>query len=283
MLYHYTSLDTFLKIVESGKIRLSDLSQSNDALEGKFIQDHLCNSIWSSKIPTGLHSELEETVEILIQSERAFGFCLSKMSDELSQWRGYGDDGYGMCLGFDQFALQTAIRGSHHETRQASIFEVIYGDKDAVKRGKKMVREIEALKISENETQDVAFQMESFLLIGDPNEEEAKKKAGLAYMAAFNAVSDCFRYKADAFREEKEWRVLHPGRWQDSENVSYHARRGRIAAYLEVDFGDALREVVIGPKSSVSTQDLSRVLSRFGLNEKKAGRIKVGKSASSYR
>ncbi|MEY1556541.1 DUF2971 domain-containing protein [Yoonia sp. R2331] len=283
LLYHYTSLDTFLKMAEFGKIRLSDLAQSNDALEGRFIQDHISKAIWSSNIPKGLHSELELTIEHLIQFERAFGFCLSETPDQLSQWRGYGDDGHGVCLGFDQVGLESAIRNTHHETRHATIHKVEYGDESAAELGATVSKDIEALEISDADAEEVAFKIESFLLIGDPNKAEAKRKAGLAYIAIFNAISKCFRFKSHAFREEREWRVLHSGKSHDSKNVKYHSRGGRIVAYLDVDFGGSLREVILGPKTHVGVREMGRVLDRFGLNNNEASKIKVNRSSASYR
>ena len=127
ILYHYTSLETFLKIIESGKIRLTDLAQSNDALEGKYILNRLVAEIQKSNIPASFHSVLVNVLEEHVSYTRALGFCMSEEADQLSQWRGYGDDGQGVCLGFNRYELESSVNNSLSQIGQ------IYHNEDATK------------------------------------------------------------------------------------------------------------------------------------------------------
>lgn len=100
ILYHYCSNATFLSIVESDSIRLSDLSLSNDSQEGRWVRkvfERYCRAhgVSDDHIDAALR-DLDLTIEFI----GAAGFCMSGRDDTLSQWRAYADDGFGVAIGF---------------------------------------------------------------------------------------------------------------------------------------------------------------------------------------
>lgn len=89
VLYHYTSFDTLLHIINSQKLKFSGVTGFNDANELRSKSTIIGNGI---KNPFN-----KKRMDII---NKRFVFSLSKRKDDLNQWRLYGNDGKGICLGF---------------------------------------------------------------------------------------------------------------------------------------------------------------------------------------
>ena len=98
--YHYASEETFFKILESKKIRLSDITMMNDSDEyscGFRIIENIVQRDFPDRL--ALLQELNPS-----NINAAFGIIIGSFStngDCLSLWRGYGNDGHGMSIGFN--------------------------------------------------------------------------------------------------------------------------------------------------------------------------------------
>ena len=95
-LYHYCSNTSFIEILRTREIWATELSLSNDRLEGKWLREIFVRSCEDKKLSPG---ELERTLknlDFLIEMFGAGGFCLSEEGDLLSQWRGYSENGAGV-------------------------------------------------------------------------------------------------------------------------------------------------------------------------------------------
>ena len=104
ILYHYCGLDAFLSIIKNSTLWLSDIRKSNDYLECVYCRD---------KINEKIRGFLEDDKEALeawdfgynINSDLSMDMisyvaCFSENKDQLSQWRGYADNGAGIAVGF---------------------------------------------------------------------------------------------------------------------------------------------------------------------------------------
>ena len=100
VLYHYTSNNAFLSILKSRELRLSALSQSNDSLEGKWLLHALKSECREQGINQDHRQQIADFAEYVFKWVMGYGFCLSSDRDQLSQWRGYADDGRGVAIGF---------------------------------------------------------------------------------------------------------------------------------------------------------------------------------------
>lgn len=101
----YMSLDTFLCIVKSKKIRLNSVVSMNDSSESFFLGDYLCDAYddvrrkntdfeFYQAYPNALrYKKIIERKNRLIMS-------LTNRIDDAMMWRLYGDNGRGMCLCF---------------------------------------------------------------------------------------------------------------------------------------------------------------------------------------
>lgn len=118
-IYHYCSVDTFNLIISNKCIRASDLNKTNDYMEKRWACKMLLSIIQDELEKLGVKINLDENYKYWdgIDSHRKFlekeiiSFmdsadpiliaCFSKQKDTLSQWRAYGQDGYGSAIGFD--------------------------------------------------------------------------------------------------------------------------------------------------------------------------------------
>lgn len=88
----YTSLDTALMILNSGKMRMMSVTAMNDKMEIGHLYGNLCN---------GDSAYLENKTKIDFARKRYITSFTDKI-DDLTMWRLYGDNGKGVCLLFSE-------------------------------------------------------------------------------------------------------------------------------------------------------------------------------------
>ena len=109
----YCSLEAAKKILENGYIFASDMSYMNDKEELSFGVDILIKAFERIN-QTTKNAKLKKILNEIINNpdnvrkikndltkDFVFISCFSRKADKLSQWRAYGDNGYGVCLVFD--------------------------------------------------------------------------------------------------------------------------------------------------------------------------------------
>ena len=109
ILYHYTSVESFKKIIESQKIRATRYDQMNDTSEIEIGLNLLLDAVKKYPVHSSLHdykdflisgieSYKEDTLEVYVLS-------LSGDEDSLYQWPAYAPNG-GVAIGFDYKKVQ---------------------------------------------------------------------------------------------------------------------------------------------------------------------------------
>ena len=101
ILYYYCSADSFMSIIKNKTLRFSDLYHMNDLSElqqGNIIFDEIIknSSAFSEETKAKFALTLQEFKNRCILLSISF----SRAKDSLSQWRGYGDDAKGFCIGY---------------------------------------------------------------------------------------------------------------------------------------------------------------------------------------
>lgn len=119
LLYHYCSMDSFYNIIKSGKVRLGNLLMMNDPseiflskiclpeyiyslykknpFEFEFVWNDYVNDMGGYLQPSYTQSFISGNGQF---STLFHALCLSTKENDLSQWRLYGDNGKGICIGF---------------------------------------------------------------------------------------------------------------------------------------------------------------------------------------
>ena len=117
--YHYCGLQSFVNIVRRKTLRLSNIFYMNDYKEvswffdvaRKIIEEYAEDgSSGSGSSSSGSSSsELEDDIAVsklcrMLEREpfdHIYAACFSQKEDDLSQWRGYANDGRGVAIGID--------------------------------------------------------------------------------------------------------------------------------------------------------------------------------------
>lgn len=115
IVYHYTSMDVLLKIVEHGEIWATNARFLNDISERDYFIDLVAKRMESLRGTLGDHVIDRLVDEFSNYRDYRPGFCeipfiasFSSEQDSLAQWRAYCPHGYGVCIGFRTDSLKAA-------------------------------------------------------------------------------------------------------------------------------------------------------------------------------
>ncbi|MBB5722502.1 hypothetical protein FHS72_002128 [Loktanella ponticola] len=139
VIYHYTTLEGLIGIVQSRSIRLSHIRALNDPREdvaGRRLVDGLLDGLGylpGSKEAKAL-ALMKQAYASIASDIVFFGASYSSQRDSLAQWLEYGGRGTGVCIGFRRNAL-TSHDGDHElvqiaytQTEFLTAVQKIYSD-----------------------------------------------------------------------------------------------------------------------------------------------------------
>ncbi|KKA43743.1 DUF2971 domain-containing protein [Salinivibrio sp. KP-1] len=125
LIYHYTTQEALLGILQGGGIWLTDISKMNDPHEKelglKVLEGELLIRYNDEKA-----REIMERVRYLTRNIIYFSCSFSDKENDLSQWRSYASDGEGFCLGFDKDSLKDFCDNGEHDFRMMKLSPVTY-------------------------------------------------------------------------------------------------------------------------------------------------------------
>ncbi|MFM2481162.1 DUF2971 domain-containing protein [Celerinatantimonas sp. YJH-8] len=99
-LYHYTSLKALFGIIESGVIHLGQSEMMNDPEEYSYGGRLLKEYVKENHID--LYREFKKDLGLYsLEYDGAYLLSLTSLEDDVSQWRQYGDNGYGISIKFN--------------------------------------------------------------------------------------------------------------------------------------------------------------------------------------
>jgi len=255
-LYHYCPSTTFHSLVSSRSIWLSSLLQSNDSMEGKLVAKMIARFASDDHLDRSTTDTLLEAVGLVESVIDGLGLCLSEDGDLLSQWRGYADDGRGVAIGFSRDYLEWLVAESRSDKSKSglNLYKVIYepdAQSEALRSTYSKVREL----INEGAFQPMGRRG---LLDGRTDKEielddqviDAKyRRVSVACLGFFNKL---FLLKANAFREEREWRLISYLVQLTTDSCLYRAQPNRVIPYRAFELLGLDRfpisEVILGPK-----------------------------------
>lgn len=294
LLYHYCSNDTFLKIIGNSEIWLSELTLSNDSMEGAWVRKVLLEECRERNLSPHALDDFAEKATFLLEVFSAAGFCLSAEGDLLSQWRGYADNGAGVAIGFDRKTIEELCESTKEKGTGASLDRVVYESPEqraAIQpHADKLVDFIERGALS--------AQSGAASLLGLYSEEDDKKRKQLSFAYFFQflfMMNMLFTFKNPAFSEEKEWRILSimskttlegksmkSGGYSNPQNLDFRARGDHIVPYLRLpipnDKKGCIREIILGPRNRTPEPVIRAALEKFGFHD-----VTIRRSAATYR
>ena len=246
IVYHYTDSAGLLGILESGTIRLTDMFGLNDPSELRHGISRACEiltaetqlghpaaTIFAEKFNRIMNGGIEAVAHF-------FAGCLSRASDDLGQWRAYGDDGRGFAIGFDGELLDKAfIRRGDEDIPGNATFPVTYDDKLLSEMQQKLVGVVIPL-----------IAMLAGRNLGNAAIYRFMKELSVSFSVCVIRAAIFFKHKA--YANEQEYRLLKICEAHQSiDGLRHGARRFALTRFTEFDWKSkghhVLREIVIGP------------------------------------
>jgi hypothetical protein len=253
IIYHYTSLEGFLGIIESKSIWATNILYLNDASELNYsgdllreqlllqypilikrnpgIGDMLCGEFSTEDL---LFKIMLEVIDNRTVTDH-IGFFVCSFSDEmdlLSQWRGYCPKGIGFSLGFKFNKLKECSQ--RHEF---SIWPCIYDKMEQIAGIKKLI-ELTSDQIKNSVEKDFT-------------KYDAWATLVVYFLEKYLRIAPF--YKHPKFKEEKECRIIKTLQSNiDYEILKYRPGKSMIYPYIEIPLpkeGDNLiiNKIVVGP------------------------------------
>jgi len=245
--YHYTSIDSFMKIMQSNQLWFSHASFLNDPLEIAFGIDVIVNILEKKKdeYPIVLsiinkQRNIYKEMSLDLTRNLVFIFSFSEFSDKLSSWIQYGDDGYGVCLQFIQPLLMNKISSQDTGYNNGIFFPIQYYSNEYLPNSNNIIGFNEAII-------DYYKGMEIFI-----NDEGMEKEPNVQRTLYEMTKSFACFIKNDFHSDEKEWRYVIFSGVGDNNIIIVPAEHGAKMFY-KVSFTNdkiisLLNEIIIGPK-----------------------------------
>lgn len=261
MLWHYTSLETLIKIIETSTLQLSGFRFMNDPDEGRWASsaiercwDLATKQVSNPRLDFGaLRNELFPlSLEHPGTNEQTtFVFCMSELSDSLSQWARYGDNGRGVAIGLTVTGKNlSGWQKINGWTYGPFLTKVQYWDPDQTAPDGPMIV-------------DIAQKLVRFL-----SEATHPVEVQNGLLQAADAVSATV--KSAGYEEEREWRIY--AKADSSATSAYHVKANAfgIAPVLELPLmnsGIGLSQIIFGPKLGNEVLGIFPWLrDKFGIN-----------------
>jgi len=237
-LWHYTSWESYLGILEQRALFASDLRYLNDTREYMHGLE-LLNALQEKLVQSA--SQLEASFLFNLRSAVSSGppvfvFSLSELGDDLDQWRAYCPPQGGVAIGFETGRLQM-----HAEPQGFRLLQCIYDR--ATQEARLLALLQEALD---------AFRVH---LAQGLNPQRAGFLCGERFSQQFVELASSL--KDPAFAGEREWRLVRSDMSLVQEHkIKSRHRRGSLVPYLPLRFTACRRDdfyawpiawLIIGP------------------------------------
>ena len=271
-LYHYCDCADFYSIITNKNFRLSNIFESNDSMERRWLDSHI-QKVFESLNGTEQMKTFQSSVHKCYELNRdiaPYAIAFSEEGDLLSQWRGYANDAHGFSIGMnvDYFNLKEEIPSpSHVPDATIGILKILYDEAQVYSRVEKII------KICWQKFQDDNYVDNSLAMI--------ECSMNLVKLASF--------IKNPKFFEEKEWRILYtPIITQGAEalgkfaNMKFKTTNNGLKSFFEMPFDQTrnvspINEIIIGPKNRTTGETLKYFLDLHGLQD-----CRILRSALSY-
>jgi Protein of unknown function (DUF2971) len=228
LLYHYTTQDGLLGILETKKIRATNLFFLNDHKELETAidcataillgrQDVIAANIANKEIYdlfTDTIKKIKHNICIFVAS-----FCANN-GDMLSQWRGYSNNGSGYSIEFNKYKLEEIAVFDLNQKLELKLVKCIYNPDD---QKKKLVEIIDQI-INQ--------------LANKPNTDYSIVLKQNINSAIYNIVEKVINiaptFKDNAFHKENEWRLVSKLIEFDCKDVKFRKGKSTLIPYIEI-------------------------------------------------
>ena len=328
-LCYYCDLSAFKSIMENQTLWLSDIHYMNDSSEESLFLDALeevMDELWENLSDETKDYVLnDERMSLIFKNSKkvfkslAYICCFSDgLKDDLSQWRGYADDGKGLCIGFKkegikQLSKNEKIKGiilydkediTTEKVTTKKVFEqheIFYKEKTEIKDALNEILKPYVDEYDENIQKIINYE--------DDFEKDDVDDDLIIQVYSKTRLPKNF-FKNESFISEKEYRIcfydmLHENalgkknkyslmkkmqekykfdKIAELSELKYRQGKGNLIPYRELKFDkkffkDMISSITIGPKNRMSVEDVKFFLLANGFD---TSNITIEKSASTY-
>jgi hypothetical protein len=226
VVYHYTSVDTMMKIVTSRKIWATSINYLNDSSEGEhflsMVRGRLPDLLGQYQLQDTALSKLDSKARLV--EERPFIASFSADGDSLPQWRSYCPQGNGVAIGFRVGCLTRAKPALQdaEDRRQTTQFKSV----------EYMAQDTPYLFLDECIASIVRDADESFeyaqTLFGKDNSLTRE------VLFALSAESEACRRKHESFFAEREYRLIVAPPYTSLKYLDFRPVRSTLVPYMEL-------------------------------------------------
>jgi hypothetical protein len=277
-MYHYTNIDALIKIISNKELWLSNIFQTNDPYDGLWIIELIRKYLPQYYINYNYHDmdQYQGTGCVSTGNSSQYVCSFSKEKDLLSQWRGYGNNGKGVAICFDEIKILHMIQ----EIKPSLIGSLDY------------------ITVNYNEDEQVNIIKEMAMSINLLNTNLSKNDYNNLFTNIISKYSAFFKQKG--FYEEQEMRLVFKPNWEPSVSIKndYLVRqdekympkiyyreslnRNDIIPYYKLKLFDqsVLTGIILGPNCDVNEKILHGLLDESGFDWKN---INIEKSIIQYR
>jgi len=238
LLYHYTNLEALLGILENDHFRLSNVYYMNDPEELNYGLN-----LFSKIYNKNFKNDFEKIKYIQINNDykysNVFALSLTSSFDSLPQWRMYGNNGYGICLGIDLTKIEDKPRQViYSEEKQEEVINQFF--KYYIEITKNNLKEIKEFKLEES------------------------------YYNFFTSLSQYYSslLKNKTYSSEDEYRVtIIPDLFSDTNSIEkamkFRISNNIVIPYIESNCGKLainskkIKKIIIGPKIDFELNEYS--------------------------
>lgn len=253
-LFHYTNDTGLHGILESGKLRLSNIFSLNDPSEISHGLSHAI-TILNEDVSNGTPQSKDFADKFArfckdgLSNSAYFFVCSFSTNDhDLGQWRAYADNGRGYALEFEAnpLAASFASLDGGADGHRNHTFHMRYNDDEI----KEIHRQLIAPCIP---------------LISLPSERPCNGLSTNDYLRTLGAVLSMYAletalyFKHEAYEKESEFRFLELFGRHEKPEVKWRARSNELVAYRDFNWRGiqhgVLKRIIIGPAANrISTE-----------------------------
>lgn len=289
LLYHYCSMDSFVNIIKNKCVWFGNLNSMNDPSEMALNNVNIPNQVFKAYQNNPFEFNHEHNGHVNTMKEylypsymeqgiigngkytnSLFAFCLSPQENELSQWRLYGDNGKGVCLGFSKTKIKEFIEKNDNIFMQ----EVEYSSslEDVVN------------KIVENILRKIKT-------LSDAKDNEKLDEYRLEYV--HDVVNEWPKYKVQDYSHEKEVRIIKKVKTSilantdaikltdDDKKIEIRLRNNELITYIPINLEElGLTTISLGPTNNNRKEMINLLLAKSGIDVKAK---RIYKSTIPYR
>lgn len=281
-LYHYTNDSGLHGILESGKLRLSNIFSLNDPSEIGHGLSH-AKAILSDETreATPQAKDFAEKFSRFCQdginSSAYFYVCsFSTNENDLGQWRAYADNGRGYALEFEAnpLAVSFASLDGEADAHRNNAFHMHYNDDEIKEIHRQLIARCVPLISLPSERLCNGMFTEEYLI-------------NLGAVLSEYALETALYFKHEAYEKESEFRFLEIfGRHEDPK-VKWRVRSNELVDYRDFNWRgiqpQVLKRIIIGPAANRSKAERFVRACLAAYHPKEEGEVEISYCGIPYR